>query len=120
MNPYANHLLSQWGLWCLSGRTDLGYPHHTAFLNGQPQTGGRSLGIQDETAMKVQRAVISLDLAHRRTVEFYYVKMRNCRVADVARYLRCSEKTVFNRLHRAQARVMEVVDGLTLESSQAA
>ena len=107
---YAEYLLQQWGKWCLSGRIDLGYPHHTAFLNGQPQTGGSSLLIRDETAMQVQRAVTSLDREHRRAAEYIYVKMRSARMEDIARYLRCTDRTLRRRAEQVRIKVMQVCD----------
>ena len=83
-HDYAEYLLRQWGLWCLSGRTDLGYPHQAAFLNGQPVPATNTLAIQDETALKVQKALYELDRAHRRTADMRYVKMRSVRNEDIA------------------------------------
>jgi DNA-directed RNA polymerase specialized sigma24 family protein len=109
-HDYAEYLLRQWGLWCLSGRTDLGYPHQAAFLNGQPVPATNTLAIQDETAMKVQKALIELDRAHRRTAEMRYVKMRSVRNEDIARYLGCSVRTLQNRVERIRVAVTRLMD----------
>ena len=107
MIEYINNRLNQYGLWCLTGRTQLGYPRQAAFLNGQPQTGGRSLDMCDEEAVIIGRALNTLDRDHRRLADMFYIKMRNCDVDTIAKSLRCCRQTIYNRLHRVHVVVMD-------------
>ena len=107
MIQYVNHLLNQWGIWCISGREKLGYPRQAAFLNGQPHpSGGTVLVVCDEEAMQINRAVQALDRDLRKTVEFFYIKMRSCDQVTIGKALGISDRALRDRLDRAQIKVM--------------
>lgn len=103
---YINGRLNQWGLWCLSGREKTGFPKQSAFMRLTPSKGS-ALAICDDEAMRVNRAVMSLDRTLRHVVVLYYVKMRSCDGETIARAMRCSRDTMYVRIHQAHVAVMD-------------
>lgn len=104
---YINEKLSQWGLWCLSGRASLGYPKRSAFMRLVPSSGSGSVVICDDEAMQLNRAVQKLDRELRQVVDLFYIRMRSCDACSIARALKCHRDTLYVRLHRAHVVVME-------------
>lgn len=110
MIPYINALLDQWGLWARTGRERLGYPKQSSFMRLAPPGGGGGLGgviVCDDEAMRINRAVQSLDPDLRTLVELFYVRMRSCDAGSIAKAQHCCRDTVYARLHRAHVKVME-------------
>jgi DNA-directed RNA polymerase specialized sigma24 family protein len=111
MIPYIDEQLRQWAMWCLTGRDKLGFPRQSAFLNGQPvESKGRGLEICDEVALEIQGGVNSLHPDLKRTVVLFYLKMRSCDSATIARAMRIHRDTLYDRLHRAHLKVSEYLD----------
>ena len=106
---YINEKLSQWGLWCLSGRARVGYPKRAAFMRLVPSSGANSVTICDDEAMQVNRAVQKLDRELRQVVDLFYIRMRSCDVGSIARVLKCHRDTIYARLHRAHVVVMDAL-----------
>lgn len=110
MIPYINALLDQWGLWARTGRERLGYPKQSSFMRLVPPGGGSGSGgviVCDDEAMRINRAVQSLEPELRALVELFYISMRSCDVGSIAKSLHCCRDTVYARLHRAHVKVME-------------
>lgn len=110
MIPYINTLLDQWGLWARTGRERLGYPKQSSFMRLAPPGGGAGSGsviVCDDEAMRINRAVQSLDPELRTLVELFYIRMRSCDAGSIAKAQHCCRDTVYARLHRAHVRVME-------------
>ncbi len=107
MIPYINHLLDQWGIWCISGRDKIGYPRQAAFLNGQPQPArGAPLAICDDDALQINRVVNQLDRDLQKLVTLFYVKMRSCDGVTIAKAAGCGRTKFYDELHRAHVAVM--------------
>lgn len=109
MIMYINEKLNQWGLWCISGRDQVGYPKRAAFMRLVPSSGANSVTICDDEAMQVNRAVQKLDRELRQVVDLFYIRMRSCEAGSIARVLRCHRDTVYARLHRAHVVVMDAL-----------
>lgn len=107
MIPYINTILDQWGLWARSGREQLGYPKQSAFMRLALPSRGGGVVVCDEEAMRINRAVQSLEPELRTLVELFYIRMRSCDAGSIAKSLHCCRDTVYARLHRAHVRVME-------------
>lgn len=106
---YINEKLNQWGLWCLSGREQIGYPKRAAFMRLVPSASAREVTVCDEEAMQINRAVQRLDAELRLVVDLFYIRMRSCDAGSVARVLKCHRDTVYARLHRAHLVVMDAI-----------
>lgn len=106
---YINSLLDQWGLWAKDGRDRVGYPKQAAFMRLVPSGGHRTVMICDDEAMRINRAVQSLDEELRHVVDLFYIKMRNCDVGSIAKDQHCCRDTIYARLHRAHVKIMEAL-----------
>lgn len=106
MIPYINHLLDQWGIWCVSGRDQLGYPRQAAFLNGQPSGSKTPLTINDDMALQVQRAVNHLEPGLRKLLVTFYVRMRSADAVTIGKACGCGKTKLYDELHRAHVGVM--------------
>lgn len=106
---YINQKLDQWGLWCLSGRAQVGYPKRAAFMRLVPSEGTSRVTICDDEAMQINRAVQTLNRELREVVDLFYIRMRSCEAGSIARVLKCHRDTVYTRLHRAHVVVMDAL-----------
>lgn len=106
---YINEKLNQWGLWCASGREQVGYPKRAAFMRLVPSSGASTVTICDDEAMQVNRAVQRLDGELRQVVDLYYIRMRSCDAGSIARSLKCHRDTLYARLHHAHVVVMDAI-----------
>ena len=115
MIHYINIQLSLWGQWSRGGHTRLGYPGKAAFVM---QGGGGSPPIlADDLAMDLDRSVRGLPPDLRRTVELFYLKMRDFPVESIAKELHVCRDTVYARLHKAHVRVMEDMQDQAVEEA---
>ena len=106
---YINEQLNQWGLWCISGRDQIGYPKRAAFMRLVPSSGTGDVTICDDEAMQINRAVQKLDRELRAVVDLFYIRMRSCDGSSIARVLKCHRDTVYTRLHRAHLVVLDAI-----------
>lgn len=106
---YINEKLNQWGLWCISGRDQVGYPKRSAFMRLVPTANAGNVTICDDEAMQINRAVQRLDRELRQVVDLFYIRMRSCDAGSIARALKCHRDTVYTRLHRAHLLVMDAI-----------
>ncbi len=109
MIPYINDQLELWAAWCRSGRTRLGYPRAAAFVRAGEGSGGQAMTLPDSRGLEIEHAVQTLDHELRELVTLFYVRMRSCPTAEIAKALHCSRDTVYARLHRAHLGVMETL-----------
>lgn len=118
-NTYINDRLNQWALWLLQ-RTGggLGYPHQSAFT--RMAGGGRCTTYIspdiNERAWEIEKAVQSLRVELKECVIVFYCKPGT--IEQKLRELGCSRFTLYARLDRAHALILDALNEFACEEMQ--
>lgn len=110
MIQYADYLLTQWGIWCRSGRDKIGYPRQSSFARLIKEDRRRlNCIINDDFAMKINRVVQGLQSRRRRVVIAYYVSMSSCDAETISKSFNVTVRTIQRDIHAAHLSVMDAI-----------
>ena len=106
---HINDKLSTWALWVASGKrvVGLGYPSQVPYMRLTPSSTAQRSPSMDEDSWEMEQAVHKLDDKLRTTVFQFYLHAGT--VESHAKALRICRDTLYNRLHMAHIRIMEIL-----------
>lgn len=125
MIPYIHTRLIDWSTWC-KRRDDggLGYPSTSNYCQLVQIHGGAGAGPIAETAAQEEIEVIIVRIRAKAPQQFevaqWFYLAGNMTVKRIASELRCSEVTVYNRLHALHVAVMDGLHDLEIEAQDRA
>ena len=125
MIEYINKRMIDWAIWC-KRRDDggLGYPSKSNYCELIQIHGDRTAGpIADgAAALEIEGIIVTI----RKTapaqydVAFWFYLAGSMTVRRIAQELKCSEVTVYNRLHALHLAVMEALQDIDIASQDRA
>jgi AraC-like DNA-binding protein len=119
MIEYINKRMIEWATWC-KRRTDggIGYPSQSSYCNlVQIHTQGGSGRITEAAAaLEIEGIIIAIRKTNQAQydVAYWFYLAGNFTVKRIAQELRCSEVTVYNRLHALHTAVMEALQDIDI------
>jgi hypothetical protein len=125
MIEYINKRMNEWSIWC-KRREDggMGYPSKSNYCNPVQIHGSGGAGPVTEAsaAMEIESIVIKIRKARpaQYDVAFWFYLAGSMTVKRIAQELRCSEVTVYNRLHALHLAVMDGLHDLEIEAQDRA
>jgi hypothetical protein len=125
MIEYINKRMIDWATWC-KRRDDggLGYPGSTSYCNLVQIHGDRGSGAVADgaAALEIEGIIVTI----RKTappqydVAFWFYLAGSMTVKRIAHELKCSEVTVYNRLHALHLAVMHALQGIDIAAQDRA
>lgn len=119
-NTYINGRLNQWAAWTLQRvGGGLGYPHQCAFTRMAGDGAGYSSRVApdvNERAWEIEKAVQALRAELKECIIVFY-----CKPGTVEQKLRdchCSRFTLYARLDRAHAMILDALNEFACEDEQ--
>lgn len=125
MIEYINKRMIDWATWC-KRRDDggLGYPSKSNYCALVQIHGGAGAGPITETAAQeeIESIVISIRAKSpaQYDVAFWFYLAGSMTVKRIASELRCSEVTVYNRLHALHLAVMHALQDIDIDAQDRA
>ena len=125
MIEYINKRMIDWAIWC-KRRDDggLGYPGSTSYCNQVQIHGDRSAGpITDgAAALEIEGIIVAIRKAApaQYDVAFWFYLAGSMTVRRIAAELKCSEVTVYNRLHALHLAVMDALHDIEIAAQDRA
>lgn len=125
MIEYINKRLIDWSTWC-KRRDDggLGYPSKSNYCALVQIHGGAGAGPITETAAQEEIETVIVRIRAKAPQQFevaqWFYLAGNMTVKRIASELRCSEVTVYNRLHALHVVVMDGLHDLEIEAQDRA
>lgn len=125
MIEYINNRLNEWSMWC-KRRDDggLGYPSKSNYCNLVQARGAAGAGPVTETAaaLEIEGIIVKIrkDKPAQYDVAYWFYLAGSMTIKRIADELRCSERTVHNRLHALHAAVMDGLHDLEIEAQDRA
>lgn len=121
MIEYINKRLIEWSTWC-KRRDDggLGYPSKSNYCSLVQIHGGAGAGPITETAAQEEIEMVIVRIRGKSPQQFevaqWFYLAGSLTVKRIANELRCSEVTVYNRLHALHVAVMDGLHDLEIEA----
>ncbi len=125
MIEYINKRLNEWSIWC-KRREDggMGYPSKSSYCNLVQIRGASGAGPITEAAAAMEIEGIIIKIRQERPaqydVAFWFYLAGSMTVKRIAQELRCSEVTVYNRLHALHVAVMDGLHDLEIDAQDRA
>lgn len=125
MIEYINKRLNEWSAWC-KRRDDggMGYPTSSGYCNLVQIRGATGAGRVTETAaaMEIEGIIVAIrkNKPAQYDVAFWFYLAGSMTVKRIASELRCSEVTVYNRLHALHVAVMDALHDLEIDAQDRA
>jgi hypothetical protein len=125
MIEYINKRLNEWSIWC-KRRDDggMGYPSKSNYCNLVQihATGGAGPITEAAAALEIEGIIIAIRKKSpaQYDVAFWFYLAGSMTVKRIALELRCSEVTVYNRLHALHLAVMDGLHELEIDAQDRA
>lgn len=125
MIDYINKRMIEWSTWC-KRRDDggLGYPGSTSYCKLVQIHGDRGAGPITDGAAALEIESIVVDIRRsapaQYDVAFWFYLAGSMTVKRIAQELKCSEVTVYNRLHALHLAVMHALQDIDIAAQERA
>lgn len=125
MIEYINKRMIDWATWC-KRRDDggLGYPRKSNYCNLVQTHGDRSVGPVAEAApaLEIESIVMAIRVKApaQYEVAFWFYLAGSMTVKRIAHELKCSDVTVYNRLHALHLAVMHALQDIDIAAQDRA
>lgn len=125
MIEYINKRMNDWAAWC-KRRDDggLGYPGKSNYCSLVPvHSDGRAGPITEcAAALEIEGIIIAIRQTHpaQHAVAYWFYLAGNVTVKRIAQELKCSEVTVYNRLHALHLAVMNALHDIDIAAQDRA
>lgn len=125
MIEYINKRLNEWSIWC-KRRDDggMGYPSKSNYCSLVQIHGAGGAGPITEAAAAMEIEGIIIKIRQSRPeqyhVAYWFYLAGSMTVKRIAQELKCSEVTIYNRLHALHLAVMDGLHDLEIEAQDRA
>lgn len=119
MIEYINKRMIEWSTWCSRSQDGgIGYPSSSNYCNLVQVHGSATAGpVTDAAAaLEIEKIITGIRQSSppQYDVAFWFYRAGNMTVKRIAGELRCSEVTVYNRLHALHVAVMDALNEIDI------